>query len=590
MKKRLIYLCALVFVVLSCGEDFAETTQVGDVSIETLSNPQGVSLLLTGAYSALDGVRNNLSGNGFAISGDNWWCDVMSDDAHKGSTDGDQVELFQLETNVINTSNGFFEGRFSAIFSGVNRANATLDLIRNINLDALTTDEIEAIGNQEAEAYFLRAHYNFELTKMWGNVPFISVDNFADQDFNQPNLGPLWDQIEEDFQFAIDNLPNSQDDPGRPTVGVARAYLGKVHLYQQEWTQALTELMTVINSGEFSLASEYLDNFTASGENGPESVFAIQFAVDGGLSLNGNQGSTLNFPGGAPFDSCCGFYMPTIDLANAFIVDGTTGLPNNLDGALDFPTDYNIPSFETDADGNILEDANGDPIPTPFTPDMTTPVDPRLDYTVGRRGIDYNGFGEHVGMSWIRTPPTDISGVYLPKKNVYQANELGNNQGTGEWGQQHSGVNYNIIRYADVLLFAAEAAVETGDLALALSLTNQVRARAQNSTPVQAIDGGGPAANYIVGLYPSFPSIEFAREAVRFERRVELGMEGHRLFDLRRWGVATEVLTRYYTNEARTITNFGVKVGSYNSTFDLFPIPVNAVDISQGVLTQNPGY
>jgi len=573
MKKKLIYLSLiLVGLASSCGDEFTETPAVGALSDETLANAAGVDLLLTGAYSVLDGDRNNLSGNGFGRGGDNWWLDVMSDDAHKGSTDGDQVELLQIETNDIQTSNGYFRAKFGALYAGVNRANAVLSVIAGIDQSTLLPSEAAAIVGQEAEARFLRGHFYFELTKIFGNVSIISVENYNAQEFNQPNTGPAWDQIEADFQFAAENLPATQSDPGRPTIMVARAYLGKTHLYQSDWANALTELTAVINSGEFSLDPEYLGNFNAAGENGPESVFAIQFAADDGQSFNGNVAGTLNFPGGGPFGSCCGFYQPTIDLANAFRVDAN-GLPlfdaYNDD---DFLNDYGINSDEA------------------FTPDTTTPVDPRLDYTVGRRGIDYNGFGEHIGKEWIRAGFGDLSGPYLPKKNVFQADEVSVNRGSGAWGQEHSGVNYNIIRYADVLLMAAEAAVETGDLASALTYVNQVRERAANTSVVQAVDNSGPAANYQVGTYASFPDATFARDAVRFERRVELGMEGHRLFDLRRWGVTTTVLPEYYANETRTITNFGGKVLPYQATYDILPIPVDAIGLSGGALTQNPGY
>lgn len=575
MKKNFIYFILAIFTTISCGDEFATTPAVGALSDEALANTTGVDLLLTGAYSLLDGNRANAGGNQFGRGGDNWWCDVFSDDAHKGSTDGDQVELLQIETNDIQTANGYFRAKFQALYAGVNRANAVLSVIAGIDQSALSATEVDDITKQAAEARFLRGHFYFELTKIWGNVAIISLENFDAQEFNQPNTGPAWDQIEADFQFAVDNLPATradQADPGRPTAVVARAYLGKTHLYQSDWGAALTELNAVINSGEYSLDPEYLNNFNAAGENGPESVFAIQFAADDGQSFNGNIGGTLNFPGGGPFGSCCGFYQPTIDLANAFRVDAS-GLPlfdaYNDD---DFLNDYGVTSEEA------------------FTPDTTTPVDPRLDYTVGRRGIDYNGFGEHVGKDWIRAGFSDISGPYLPKKNVYQASEVGDNRGSGAWGQEHSGVNYNIIRYADVLLMAAEAAVETGDLPTALDYVNQVRDRAANTSVVQAVDGSGPAANYQVGTYASFPDATFARDAVRFERRVELGMEGHRLFDLRRWGVTTQVLPEYYDNETRTISNFGPKVLPYSATYDLFPIPVDAIGLSGGVLTQNPGY
>lgn len=572
MKKKLIYCILAVFTAISCGDDFSTTPAVGALNDATLANPDGVDLLLTGAYSVLDGARNNAPGNQFGRGGDNWWLDVMSDDAHKGSTDGDQGELLQIETNDLQPSNGYFRARFTSLYAGVNRANAVLAVIQGIDREALLPANAEALARQEAEARFLRGHFYFELTKIFGNVAVISLENYIAQEFNQPNPGPAWDQIEADFQFAVENLPATQSDPGRPTIMVARAYLGKAHLYQSDWANALTELTAVINSGEFALNTEFLDNFNAAGENGPESVFAIQFAADSGQSFNGNQAGTLNFPGGGPFGSCCGFYQPTIDLANAFRVDAD-GLPL-LDAFNDddFLNDYGINSDEA------------------FTPDTTTPVDPRLDYTIGRRGIDFNGFGEHVGKDWIRAGFNDISGPYLPKKNVYQASEVGTARGSGAWGQEHSGLNYNIIRYADVLLMAAEAAVETGDLASALTYVNEVRDRAANTSVVQAVDGSGPAANYQVGTYASFPSADFARDAVRFERRIELGMEGHRTFDLRRWGVTTEVLPEYYANETRTIDNFGPKVLPYQDKFDLIPIPVDAIGLSGGVLTQNPGY
>ena len=199
-----------------------------------------------------------------------------------------------------------------------------------------------------------------------------------------------------------------------------------------------------------------------------------------------------------------------------------------------------------------------------------------------------NGFGMTIGKDWIRAAFADISGPYLTKKNYYHAGEDAN-RGTGGWGEQRSGINYHIMRYSDVLLMAAEAAVETDDLGKALEWTNMVRMRAKNMSYVQAA-GGGDAANYQIEPYASFPDATFARKAVRFERRLELGVEGHRLFDLRRWGVTKDVLDTYIANEARTIPPFGVAANAYNSAYDNFPIPLGAIDLSGGVLTQNPGY
>lgn len=549
----------------SCSDDFTEIAATGALSDDALQNATGVELKLTAAYSSLDGERINSQGQVYALGGDNWWTDVAADDAHKGSTDSDNTELFQVETYDWQTSNGWFLGRWSGLFAGVNRANAVISLINQI--------PDEDFSQELGEAQFLRGYYNFELQKFYGNVPFISVENLDNLEFNQPNTGAIWEEIEADFLAAIDNL-SSDVVTGRANSWVAKAFLGKAYLYQEKWDEAFTLLNEVATSSPYSLNSEYVNNFNFVGENSSESMFAIQFVSDDGLSYNGNGSGTLNFPGGGPLDTCCGFYQPTQDLVNSFQTDGS-GLPLLDDyAATDVANDYGIESAED------------------FTP-HTGPLDPRLDYTVGRRGIDYNGFGTNPGKEWVRATFTDISGPYLPKKNVYQSDEVDANRGTGGWGSEWSGINYNILRFADVLLMAAEAAVEktSPDLPLALEYVNQVRNRAKNMTYVQNEAGDAPAANYQIEPYTSFPSQEYARKAVRFERRLEFGMEGHRLFDLRRWGVAEETINTYISNEAEDIyLSDYTRFGTYTDKHDLFPIPVNAIDQSGGILTQNPGY
>ena len=561
MKKKIFYYFLPILALIACSEDFTETPAVGALSDEALQNPQGVELLLTGAYSALTGVVNNNGGNAFAIGPDNWWFDVMTDDAHKGSTDGDQLDLFLLETYAFGPANPYILGRWEALYAGANRANSVLNVINGI--------EGQDFSAKEGEAKFLRAYYNFELQKMFGNPAFISVENYANSSFNQPNPGPIWTEVEADLQFAIDNLPETQADAGRPTSWTAKAFLGKAYLFQEKWQEAFNILQDVIQNGPYSLNQEFVDNFTAAGENSPETVFAVQFAADGGQSFNGNQGGTLNFPNALGF--CCGFYVPTQDLVNAYKT-GADGLPL-LDtfGDTDVANDYGIESTES------------------FTPE-SGPLDPRLDYTVGRRGIEYNGYGLHPGKEWIRNSFADLSGPYLPKKNVYQAGE-DSNKGTGAWGQQHSGINYNVMRFSGVLLMAAEAAAELGDTDTALDYVNQVRERAKNMTVVQTEDGS-PAANYNIELYSSFPNQEFAIQAVRFERRLELAMEGHRYFDLARWGAdyMKNTLEEYIDNETSTIPNFGPKVTPWQTNMVIMPIPTTAIDLSGGILEQNPGY
>lgn len=558
-------------LLVACSDDFTDIAPTGALSDEALQNATGVDLKLTAAYSAMDGERVNRLGEGVSAGGDNWWADVIADDAHRGSTDGDNSELFQLETLDWQTGNSWFLGRWSALFGGVNQANAVLTLIDQVPDGDFT--------QQTGEALFLRGYFNFQLQKFYGNVPFISVENAVNLEFNQPNPGPIWAQIEADFQAAINNL-GSDVVTGRANSWVAKAFLGKVYLYQEKWDEAFTLLNEVVTVGPYALNPEYVNNFNLVGENSAEAIFSIEFVADDGRSYNGNGAGTLNFPSPGPLGTCCGFLQPTQDLVNAYQTDGS-----------------GLPLLDTFADTDVTSDYGIDSA-DPFTL-HTGPLDPRLDYTVSRRGVDYNGFGNNPGKEWIRATFADVSGPYLPKKNVYQANEVDANRGIGGWGSDWSGINYNIMRFADLLLMAAEASVEKSspDLALALDYVNQVRNRAKNMTYVQALDDDNiaipdtDAANYQIEPYATFADEAFARKAVRFERRLELGLEGHRLFDLRRWGVAEEVINTYIANEAEDIdqSDYG-RFKTYVEKFDLCPIPITAIDQSGGILTQNTGY
>ena len=561
MKNFITLFLSATLLLVSCSDDFTDINPVGALSDASLQNATGVDLLLVGAYSMLDGIRQG-HGEDWHPTGDNWWLDVLSDEAHKGSTDGDQPDLLTLELYTWDTTNPYILNKWRAIFAGINRSNSVISLIESSEDPSLFTTEM-------AQARFLRGHYNFELQKMWVNVPFISAENFAASEFNQPNNGPIWSEIEADFSYAASNLPTSRggnySEPGRPIKSTAQAFLGKVLLYQGKWAEASTNLDAVVSSGDYALATDYFSNFRSDGENGPEMMFSIQFASDGGQSFQANRGGTLNFPVGPMTGGlCCGFYQPTQNLANAFQTD-ENGLPLSNWASSDIANDAGI--SETEA----------------FTP-HTGPLDPRIDYTIGRRGIDYNGFGVFTGKDNIRASFTDISGPYAGKKNMYTAGDS-DNRGTGGWGEQRTGINYHIMRYADVLLMAAEAAVETGNLEKARGLVNQVRKRAMNSPRADT------SPNYVIDTYNStWTDQSAARTAVRHERRVELGMEGHRLFDLRRWGTMVETLNAYIVHEGRTIPPFKARANAVSSKHMALPIPLDAIDQSEGALKQNPGH
>jgi len=215
MKNKIVYLFILLTAVIACSDDFTEQTAFGSLSDESLKNADGIDLLLIGAYSMLDG-HSATGGDDWFKAGDNWWFDVMSDDAHKGSTDGDQADLFLLETYDWGSANPYTSGKWRALYAGVNRANSVLAQI------GLVTEG--DFSQQLAEARFLRGFFNLELQKIFGNVSYISEENFAALEFNQPNTGPIWDKIEADFEYAVANLPNTQGQVGRATAWAAKAF------------------------------------------------------------------------------------------------------------------------------------------------------------------------------------------------------------------------------------------------------------------------------------------------------------------------------------------------------------------------------
>lgn len=399
------------------------------------------------------------------------------------------------------------------------------------------------------------------------------------EDYKVPNDTDIWPKIEDDFQSAYNSLPEIQDAVGRANKWAAAAYLAKVYMFQKKFDQALPLLKTIISSGKtskglaFALQPRFSSNFSYSGKNSEESVFAIQTAIGVGAGgYQGNISSLVNFPSGG-YTGCCGWFQPTIELANSYRTDAN-GLPY-LDGS------YNDPAKAVKNDMGIASSAA-------FTPDAGN-LDPRIDRTMGRRGIPYLDWGVHPGKDWIRNQVD--AGPYLPIKNVYPKSEegiAGDNASNETWAPT-TALNYNLIRFADVLLWAAEAEVEVGTLENARGYVNQVRQRAAN--PADFVQNGGSnAANYTIGLYTNpWTDQAQARNAVKFERKLEFAMEGHRFFDLVRWGDADAVINAYATYEG-AITNDIPGVRFTPNKNEYFPIPQVQIDMSSGTLVQNPGY
>lgn len=570
MYTRKIIIAALLCLSASCSDSFLDLKPKGVLLPEQLANRAGVNAVLIGAYSLMDGVG---AGNTtYHSSADNWvYGSVASDDAYKGSTSGDQPEISLIETYQILPDNSYFRGKWRAVYDGVSRCNNTLQLLakaKDINDDERT--------RITAEARFLRGHYHFEAKKMWNNIPYIDETIYNPEDPEStkvPNTANTWPKIEADLKFAYENLPHRQDQKGRATKWAAAALLAKAYLFQQKYTEAKTLLDAIESQGGYSLVDRYADNFRAATNNNAESILEVQHSVNDGApgGENGNQGATLNYPYGGP-TTCCGFFQPSQNLVNAFKTDAN-GLPllDNFNDA-DVSNDQNIEST------------------APFTP-YTGTLDPRLDWTVGRRGIPYLDHGIHPGKAWIRDQA--YAGPYSPIKNMFYKVDLGTNTFNGNARQNAN--NYRMIRLSHVLLWLAECEIEIGSLERARALVNRIRQRAANPNGFVKMPGtNADAANYKISLYnTAWADKDAARKAVRFEERLEFAMEGHRFFDLVRWGIADQVLNNYVTVEKtkRTYLNGANFVKNKN---EYYPIPlqeiVNSAKNGQPTLTQNKDY
>lgn len=573
MKKiNYILLGIMLITAVSCKKEFLEKNPQGQLSEEQISNKKGVEAALTGAYGLLNGNLNGTWGN--YASGPSQWLlgEVTSDNAHKGSDAGDQPNMNDLERHSPTSTNDNLSVLWTRCFEGIQRTNSTLRLLTKVQAgDGEKFTEARATEIQ-AEARFLRGHYYFFLARAFKNVPLILETTTEPAVDNTPDIYPA---IVEDFSFAVTNLPAGPPlgQVGRVDKIAAQAYLGKVLLYQKKYAEALP-LFTAVRTSRIRIDSlDYRANFDITRENGPESIFAVQHAVgtDGSGGDNGNVGDMLNYPyGGSSKTSCCGFFQPSIDLANSYKVNAA-GLPL-IDGS------YRTNPFKSDFGLSAAEKLT-------YQLERTLQVDPRMDYTLGRRGVPYRDWGVMQGDPWIREVTS--GGPFVTYKNSIEASQFGS--GTAPGSTNVNGLNVNVIRLADVYLMEAECQVELGNLPAALSLVNSIRARAALlPVRVDKAVGGAPAATYRVNPYPSFPSQTYARDAVRFERRLELAMEGHRFYDLVRWGVLKQTLESYYNFEGGFLNTLrGITISPED---EYFPIPQEQLDRSNGVLKQNQGH
>lgn len=571
MNAKIVSIACLFLLLVSCKDDFLSITPNGAIDASVLATEEGIEALLVGTYAMLDGTSAN--GFGWEAAASNWVFGSMRGMiANKGSDAGDQSDINSLQSYSETANNSFLNVKWRSLYEAISRANSALEVVQEAERNAkISAEQFTLYTNQFLG---LRGHFHLEAWKMWRNIPY--VDENTDP-LTVTNSEDVRERILDDLRAGA-SLPNDMDQIGRFNGTVCQVILAKGLMQMtQDYLQAKSLLEQVVQSGTkpngdpIGLADSYGEIFDAENRNGIEAVYTVQYSVnDGSGGWNGGWGEVLNFPykSGESPGGCCGFFQPNQEFVNSFRTD-PNGLPF-LDESYNNDPVLNDQGL-TSQDSSYIEDSGN--------------LDPRLDWTVGRRGIPYLDWGDHTGADWIREQA--YGGPYSPKKQVYRKSQEGELTEVGSWTSGWTANGYRMIRYADVLLLLAECEIETGNIDEAKDLINQVRQRAANPAGfVTEADGTTPAANYVISTYTSFDDALQAMAALRMERKLELGMEGHRFFDLNRWGITQSEITRIleYERALRPAMYFNATFGAGD---ELYPIPQRQIDLSNGNLLQN---
>lgn len=583
MKLKNILASLCVVMTTGCSDNFLENPPQGSLSDGVMNSPEAIELLVNAAYASLYGMTNE-QGDPCMRPTTNWsYGEVRADNAYKGGGgEGDVWDVHAMETFQIQSNNGNLDGKWFNLYSLISRCNSALRVLKAADPNVYKDRDMRI-----AEVKVIRAHHYFELVRLFNKVPYIDEDlkvsEYVDVPNDQFTRKEHLARIAGDLLDAAEDLPEKQGEVGRINRNIALAYAAKVKLYevyeQDEQTHAVTgvnkqllrEVVDLIDEVKgYDLLKDFQQLDMIAYENGPESVFSVQYSMNDGSSDGGriNWSNLLNSPGGnSPYHGD-GFFLPSQDLINAYQTD-ENGLP-----VFDYQSrpDYGVVEFIDETHQNL---SNTEPT-----------VDPRLDFVVGRPTITYKTYRETPCQSWVRD-----RGVYGHNcaKRFWISPESPDMIKGWPWGA--SELNWQIIRYADLLLYKAEALIELGeDLETARQLINRVRQRAMDSEYVK--DFNNPekdAANYKIGLYPAEGwTQDYARQALRTEMRLEKALEGERFFDLVRWGIAQDVMTRYF--EAEKDQRVYYQVAKFDAGEEYFPIPVAQYNFSLGRYTQNYGY
>lgn len=571
--KKILYSVLTVLALVgttSCSDFLDDQKPQGVLDSDMVKEPSNVDNLVISAYAVFTTAEDVNSS--FSM----WNFDVRSDDAYKGgngTSDGDVFHQLEIEQGVL-TTNWNINDMWVRLYNCISRVNSAISVLET------TSDSYQLKAQRLGEMKFLRAYAHFLLKRLYKNIPFIMDANLKQEDYNtlsntEFNNDEGWQQIINDVEYAYSVLPVKQTDKGRPSKAAAAAFLTKAYLYKayrqddpssnQVTSINREDLLKVIeysnpdiySAGGFDLEADYHNNFRPETqyENGVESIWAMQYSINDGTkngNLNWSYGLIVpNIPGVT--DGGCDFYKPSQNLVNA---------------------------YRTDADGHPFIDTfnNKDY-------DLTQDADPRLFLTVGLTGLPYEFNSKYMmdaSSTWSRS--NGLYGYYVTlKQNVDP--DCGYMVKGSWWGTP---MNRIVFRYADVLLERAEAYAQLNETGEAIKLVNKIRLRAKQSTGMIANYPSDYGVKFNISTYNGSYSQEDALKIVKMERRLEMGMESERFFDLVRWGEAEKVLNKYFAEETNNCSIYGEAHFTANKN-EYLPIPFSQVAASDGHYTQNIG-
>lgn len=571
--KKILYSVLTVLALVgttSCSDFLDDQKPQGVLDSDMVKDPSNVDNLVISAYAVFTTAEDINSS--FSM----WNFDVRSDDAYKGgngTSDGDVFHQLEIEQGVL-TTNWNINDMWVRLYNCISRVNSAISVLET------TSDSYQLKAQRLGEMKFLRAYAHFLLKRLYKNIPFIMDANLKQEDYNtlsntEFNNDEGWQQIINDVEYAYNVLPVKQTDKGRPSKAAAAAFLTKAYLYKayrqddpssnQVTSINREDLLKVIeysnpdiySAGGFDLEADFHNNFRPETqyENGVESIWAMQYSINDGTkygNLNWSYGLIVpNIPGVT--DGGCDFYKPSQNLVNA---------------------------YRTDADGHPFIDTfnNKDY-------DLTQDADPRLFLTVGLTGLPYEFNSKYMmdaSSTWSRS--NGLYGYYVTlKQNVDP--DCGYMVKGSWWGTP---MNRIVFRYADVLLERAEAYAQLNETGEAIKLVNKIRLRAKQSTGMIANYPSDYGVKFNISTYNGSYSQEDALKIVKMERRLEMGMESERFFDLVRWGEAEKVLNKYFAEETNNCSIYGEAHFTANKN-EYLPIPFSQVAASDGHYTQNIG-